>query len=471
MKELIIPPLRLKQIEISQEPLLVEDEQFVKTFLKAFNLDENDERTNDDPVKTKNQSTTRQRRKQTNRQTNRQSNRQTNRSIRRKSTRRKSTTRRSTNRNTDRSWYKDIIDEHNQDIVVKHNIAASEGTTYKNTSNNPTIITIKNKMEESNSNKPSTNIFISPLKGNNEINTNRYRKSKSSSSSMLLSPRTVENILTMANDDARNGNRASLRDLRDAKRGVTPKINDIATDRALIFKADRHVMPLQRHSLHGATTDCYYAPSGKRQSIKKHFAKSKEIFPRGKMIYTKTTVNAQHHWVHNLNREKYDLKQIASKPGRGRAPPYASKWLNKMVPVNMELRELPVLTPQTQHFCANVDMPFNPFLQYEHQAYLRAERKRLKQEKLEWEEYEYQMRKQDVEEYKYRIYEEPKIEREAERRRQEQELKKLQAMQKKADEGFKFKKKKRKRKGKRGSDTQQTPQTTEYGNGALAATV
>ena len=26
MKELIIPPLRLKQIEISQEPLLVEDE-------------------------------------------------------------------------------------------------------------------------------------------------------------------------------------------------------------------------------------------------------------------------------------------------------------------------------------------------------------------------------------------------------------------------------------------------------------
>lgn len=470
MKELIIPPLRLKQIETSQEPLLVEDEQFVKTFLKAFNLDENDERTNDDPVKTKNQSITRQRRKQTNRQTNRQSNRQTNRSIRRKSTRRKSTTRRSTNRNTDRSWYKDIIDEHNQDVVVKHNIAASEGTTYKNTSNNPTIITIKNKMEESNSNKPSTNIFISPLKGNNEINTNRYRKSKSSSS-MLLSPRTVENILTMANDDARNGNRASLRDLRDAKRGVTPKINDIATDRALIFKADRHVMPLQRHSLHGATTDCYYAPSGKRQSIKKHFAKSKEIFPRGKMIYTKTTVNAQHHWVHNLNRKKYDLKQIASKPGRGRAPPYASKWLNKMVPVNMELRELPVLTPQTQHFCANVDMPFNPFLQYEHQAYLRAERKRLKQEKLEWEEYEYQMKKQEVEEYKYRIYEEPKIEREAERRRQEQELKKLQAMQKKADEGFKFKKKKRKRKGKRGSDTQQTPQTTEYGNGALAATV
>ena len=186
MKELIIPPLRLKQIETSQEPLLVEDEQFVKTFLKAFNLDENDERTNDDPVKTKNQSTTRQRRKQTNRQTNRQSNRQTKCSIRRKSTRRKSTTRRSTNRNTDRSWYKDIIDEHNQDIVVKHNIAASEGTTYKNTSNNPTIITIKNKMEESNSNKPSTNIFISPLKGNNEINTNRYRKSKSSSSSMLL---------------------------------------------------------------------------------------------------------------------------------------------------------------------------------------------------------------------------------------------------------------------------------------------
>ena len=54
----------------------------------------------------------------------------------------------------------------------------------------------KNKMEESNSNKPSTNIFISPLKGNNEINTNRYRKSKSSSS-MLLSPRTDENILTM----------------------------------------------------------------------------------------------------------------------------------------------------------------------------------------------------------------------------------------------------------------------------------
>ena len=142
-----------------------------------------------------------------------------------------------------------------------------------------------------------------------------------------------------------------------------------------------------------------------------------------------------------------------------------------MVPVNMELRELPVLTPQTQHFCANVDMPFNPFLQYEHQAYLRAERKRLKQEKLEWEEYEYQMKKQEVEEYKYRIYEEPKIEREAECRRQEQELKKLQAMQKKADEGFKFKKKKRKRKGKRGSDTQQTPQTTEYGNGALAATV
>ena len=45
-------------------------------------------------------------------------------------------------------------------------------------------------------------------------------------------------------------------------------------------------------------------------------------------------------------------------------------------------------------------------------------------------------------------------------------------MQKKADEGFKFKKKKRKRKGKRGGDTQQqTPQTTEYGNGALAATV
>ena len=84
MKELIIPPLRLKQIETSQEPLLVEDEQFVKTFLKAFNLDENDERTNDDPVKTKNQSITRQRRKQTNRQTNRQSNRQTNRSIRRK---------------------------------------------------------------------------------------------------------------------------------------------------------------------------------------------------------------------------------------------------------------------------------------------------------------------------------------------------------------------------------------------------
>ena len=216
MKELIIPPLRLKQIETSQEPLLVEDEQFVKTFLKAFNLDENDERSNDDPVKTKNQSITRQRRKQTNRQTNRQSNRQTNRSIRRK---------------------------------------------------------------------------------------------------------------------------------------------------------------------------------------------------------------------------------------------------------------IPVLTPQTQHFCANVDMPFNPFLQYEHQAYLRAERKRLKQEKSEWEEYEYQMKKQEVEEYKYRIYEEPKIEREAERRRQEQELKKLQAMQKKADEGFKFKKKKRKRKGKRGSDTQQTPQTTEYGNGALAATV
>ena len=302
-------------------------------------------------------------------------------------------------------------------------------------------------------------------------NCNYLDAQNDNSSSMLLSPRTVENILTMANDDARNGNRASLRDLRDAKRGVTPKINDIATDRALIFKADRHVMPLQRHSLHGATTDCYYAPSGKRQSIKKHFAKSKEIFPRGKMIYTKTTVNAQHHWVHNLNRKKYDLKQIASKPGRGRAPAYASKWLNNMVPVNMELRELPVLTPQTQHFCANVDMPFNPFLQYEHQAYLRAERKRLKQEKLEWEEYEYQMRKQDVEEYKYRIYEEPKIEREAERRRQEQELKKLQAMQKKADEGFKFKKKKRKRKGKRGSDTQQTPQTTEYGNGALAATV
>ena len=69
-------------------------------------------------------------------------------------------------------------------------------------------------------------------------------------------------------------------------------------------------------------------------------------------------------------------------------------------------------------------MPTNPFLQFEHQAYLREERKKLA-EKLDWEEYEYQVRKQN-EEYKYRIYEEPKIEREAERKRQEQEQRRLE---------------------------------------------
>ena len=81
----------------------------------------------------------------------------------------------------------------------------------------------------------------------------------------------------------------------------------------------------ERHSLHGATTDCYYYAPSKNDKVKKTFCKVKKIFPRGKMIYTKTTVNAQYHWVHNLNR-KYDLK-IAQNLKRTCTTIW--QWLNK----------------------------------------------------------------------------------------------------------------------------------------------
>lgn len=458
MKNLNIPPLKLTQLDV---PYLVEDKTFVSKFLEAFNDKIGEEKKKNENVngdkldpatmkieencKPSRQSGTRRKRTRRNgtcRSTHRNSNRNTNRSS-----------------VTGRTWYKEVINEHNKDVTVATN-------NNEDNNNNPTIVTITNNNKKSNGSSSKTdNLFTLPMKANANnnysSNTNsRFRKSKSTNA-MLLSPRTVENILTMANDDARNGNRASLRDLRDAKRGVTPKINDIATDKALIFKPDRHVQALQRHSLQGATTDCYAVPITS-SSQRSNYTKSKDIFPKGNMIHTKTAAKAQNDWVYNLNKKKYDLKKLASKPGRSRAPPYATKWLNKMVPIEMELRELPILTPQTQHFCANVDMPLNPFLQFEHQAYLRAERQKLKKEKMEWEEYEYQTRKQEIEEYKYRIYLEPKIEREAERRRQEEELKKLQAMQRKADDGFKFKKKK-KRKGKIQQSQQQ--------GGSLAATV
>ena len=107
----------------------------------------------------------------------------------------------------------------------------------------------------------------------------------------------------------------------------------------------------------------------------------------------------------------------------------------------MELRELNITQPQTQHFCCNLDMPLNPFLQRDYQAQLRAERKRLKEEKEMIERYEYEERKRAVDEYKYRVNTLPRMKRERrektgaerlERERAREEARKARELQKKA---------------------------------------
>ena len=89
-------------------------------------------------------------------------------------------------------------------------------------------------------------------------------KRKKSEGSVLLSPRTVENILTLANDNNRNGTRVSMRDIKKEKQGVTPKISDMRVNGSELTKADRHTLPFYRHSLTGATPDCY---AGRERSI------------------------------------------------------------------------------------------------------------------------------------------------------------------------------------------------------------
>ena len=319
----------------------------------------------------------------------------------------------------------------------------------------PTIVTVRPKGSKSNASElkcDQSNIFTSPEKS--KISILRRRKSEGS---VLLSPRTVENILTLANDNNRNGTRASMRNIKREKQAVTPKISDMHVNGSELTKPDRHILPFYRHSLSGATPDCYAGRKEYKHKSGHQISTSKSIFPTGTMSNLKTTTEAQHSWIKGINPSKYNLQAIMSKIDRGRVPPYATKWLNEMKPCEMELRELLTLTPQTQHFCTNLSMPTNPFLQFEHQAYLREERKKLKQEKLDWEEYEYQVRKQNVEEYKYRIYEEPKIEREAERRRQEQEQRRLEAIQRQSETKFSFKRKgKKKRRRGRQSDLSET---------------
>jgi hypothetical protein len=313
----------------------------------------------------------------------------------------------------------------------------------KSHSSLPTIVTISSKGSKNNTSQ--LKIDQSKIFSSSEKPKISMLKRKKSEGSVLLSPRTVENILTLANDNNRNGTRVSMRDIKKEKQGVTPKISDMRVNGSELTKADRHILPFYRHSLTGATPDCYAGRKEYKRKSGDQITTSKSLFPTGTMSNSKTTTEAQHSWIKDINPSKYNLEAIISKIGRSRVPPYATKWLNHMKPSEMELRELLTLTPQTQHFCTNLSMPTNPFLQFEHQAYLREERKKLKQEKLDWEEYEYQVRKQNVEEYKYRIYEEPKIEREAERKRQEQEQRRLEAIQRQSETKFSFKRKGKKK--------------------------
>ena len=184
-----------------------------------------------------------------------------------------------------------------------------------------------------------------------------------------------------------------MRNIKREKQAVTPKISDMRVNGSELTKPDRHILPFYRHSLTGATPDCYAGRKEYKRKSGDQITSSKSIFPTGTMSNLKTTTEAQHSWIKDINPSKYNLEAIISKIGRGRVPPYATKWLNQMKPSEMELRELLTLTPQTQHFCTNLSMPTNPFLQFEHQAYLREERKKLKQEKLDWEEYEISSKK------------------------------------------------------------------------------
>jgi hypothetical protein len=100
---------------------------------------------------------------------------------------------------------------------------------------------------------------------------------------------------------------------------------------------------------------------------------------------------------------KKETARDASKYERAKAPPHYTKWLEEIKRIDMELRGQFLTEPITQHFCCNLDMPLNQFLQADYQKQRRQGRARLLQEKEMLERFEYEERKKEAENYKMRI--------------------------------------------------------------------
>ena len=100
---------------------------------------------------------------------------------------------------------------------------------------------------------------------------------------------------------------------------------------------------------------------------------------------------------------KKETARDASKYERAKAPPHYTKWLEEIKRIDMELRGQFLTEPITQHFCCNLDMPLNPFLQADYQKQRRQGCARLVQEKEMLERFEYEERKKEAENYKMRI--------------------------------------------------------------------
>ena len=249
----------------------------------------------------------------------------------------------------------------------------------------------------------------------------------------LLSPRFVKDLLNMANEEgdsdhiARGGHRTlhqhEDRILLAARRkkmnpfDLPPKVTFYVPDSKLMQQPARHIEPLQRESLYGATPDCYLAQTHKRTSNSFNASIKGLIAPdKSPMIYKKSASQISF----GGPTYKKETARYASKYERAKAPPHYTKWLEEIKRIDMELRGQFLTEPNTQHFCCNLDMPLNPFLQADYQEQLRRERARLLQEKEMLDRFEYEERKKEAEDYKMRINILPRMQR-LKREREEKE--------------------------------------------------
>ena len=347
---------------------------------------------------------------------------------------------------TDGQWCKSLIRSLNNEIEAKRGrgnrglkkkIMRREGKSGKNRvqpSSKASQIFSNINLAQFNDHQMHQNSQISSTRGRTE---QPKRKQKAKKSKRVFTPRFVSDIIKLANEESSNNGPNSaarqkvgpfvpgrtwdfkMRKQVPLKKGnrydLTAKISSYKPNPKLMLQPDRHIEALQRESLYGAAPDCYI-PTVPRKCMPQNISKKGLIAPHGSPMIYKKSASAIHFGPSHYNSTKYER-------GRAVVPPFASKWLDKIKRIDMELRELNITQPQTQHFCCNLDMPLNPFLQRDYQARLRAERKRLKDEKEMIERYEYEERKREVEEHKYRVNTLPRIQRE---KREKQERERLE---------------------------------------------